>query len=80
MTIPITGPINEPHADQYKPRELTQRSPLVEQAKELAEWMRYRGYRCQSLVVRRDSVEIVGLQDDFARATRRAKQKPEGEW
>lgn len=76
MSPPILGSVNEPHADQYQPRAVTQRTPLVEQAKELAEWMRHRGYRCQSLVVTRDRIELVGLVDDFARASRRVAAAP----
>lgn len=78
MTIPIAGPIGEPHADQYEPRDLATRKipgPFgegtetpddVTRAQELLAWMRNRGFTAASIVV--GGVQIHGLQDLYARS------------
>lgn len=73
MTHPYDlGPQADPHPTDYKPRRLTHRlddgetrTHDVTAAQELLDFMRFRGYGAQSIVV--GSVQIVGLADLYPR-------------
>lgn len=74
MTHPYDlGPQADPHPTDYKPRELrdrdedtmTPKSHDVIAAQELLDFMRFRGYGAQSIVV--GTVQIVGLTDLYPR-------------
>jgi len=64
MTAPILGPVDEPSAERYEPRSV---SDHCEAAKDLLEFLRNRGIRCDVVEVGKNGVRLVGVVDDYPR-------------